>query len=147
VAKTMNDNKAAQLEELLRHNRAMEGHGHHLADQESERTQQILVKLAIYHRCFAVGSTRFFVVFFFVFIFVFMSMPIFVLAFIAAQMAVATTFSPRVESFTVMRLCASTDNEYLIRRVSLGEIVTPRIRNVVFAACRIQRIYALIISG
>jgi len=38
-------------------------------------------------------------------------------------------------------------NEYPIRHVSLGEIVTPRICNIVFAARRVQRIHALIASG
>ncbi|EZA50690.1 hypothetical protein X777_11122 [Ooceraea biroi] len=37
--------------------------------------------------------------------------------------------------------------DYPIRRVSLCELLTPRIRYVVLAARRVQRIYTLITSG
>ncbi|EZA59691.1 hypothetical protein X777_16576, partial [Ooceraea biroi] len=37
--------------------------------------------------------------------------------------------------------------EYPVRRVSLGEILTPRIRYVVLAARCVQRIYTRITSG
>ncbi|KYN12130.1 hypothetical protein ALC57_15710 [Trachymyrmex cornetzi] len=37
--------------------------------------------------------------------------------------------------------------EYLVRRVSIGEIVVPRIRNVVFSTRSVQRIYTSVTSG
>jgi len=53
---------------------------------------------------FAVRNIRF--VSFFVFNFVFIPMPIFVLAFIAAQTAVAAALSPRVEFLAIIRFRA-----------------------------------------
>jgi len=67
-------------------------------------------------------------------------MSILVLAFIAAQTA-AAVFSLRAESLAVTR--SSAFGEYLVRRVSIGEMVALRIRNVVFSARRVQQIYAL----
>ena len=73
-----------------------------------------------------------------------MLMPILVLAFIAAETA-AAVFSLRAESLAVTR--SSAFGEYLVRRVSIGESVAPRIRNVVLSARRVQWIYAFVTSG
>jgi len=83
---------------------------------------------------------------FFVFIFIFMSIPIFVLAFIITQTAIVATFSRRVQSFALMRLRASTSSILSAACLSVKFII-PRIRNVMFAELRVQRIYTLITSG
>jgi len=82
---------------------------------------------------FAVGSTRFFAVFFFVFI----PMPIFVLVFIAAQMAAATALSPRVEFRKRDNTFPRFLSEYFVGHVSFCEIVAMRIGYVVLATCRV----------
>ncbi|EGI69382.1 hypothetical protein G5I_01886 [Acromyrmex echinatior] len=84
---------------------------------------------------FAIGSIRFFVAFFFVvFFFGFMFMSILVLAFIAAQMAAAAALSFRAESLVTTRPIERFIGEYLVRHVSIDEIIAPRIRNAVFSA-------------
>ena len=65
-------------------------------------------------------------------------------SFIAAQTAAAATLSLRAESFAVTRpsaLSASTLSAAFL------SIIAVRIRNVVFSARRVQRIYARVTSG
>ena len=73
------------------------------ADQRAEDSQQR--RIGKIPPRFTTSSIRFFIGFFF---FVFKPIPIFVLAFIAAQTAVAAALSPRVESFAVIRFRASS---------------------------------------
>jgi len=78
--------------------------------------------------CFAIGSIICFTFFFFVF----KSMPIFVLAFIAAQRVTTVALSPRV--FRDFR------GEYFVCHMSFNENVAMWIGYIVLATLRVQRI-------
>jgi len=94
---------------------------------------------------FAVGSIRFFVTFLLVvFFFDFVPMSILVLAFIAAQ-AAAAALSLRAESLAVTRPSALSASTLSAACLSVRSLL--RIRNVVFPARRVQRIYTLVTSG
>ncbi|EZA48263.1 hypothetical protein X777_14103, partial [Ooceraea biroi] len=54
---------------------------------------------------------------------------------------------PRFATGSIRFFISRSLGEYPVRRVSLGEILTPRIRYVVLAARRVQRIYTRITSG
>jgi len=88
---------------------------------------------------FAVGNIRFFVAFFLLLLLRFHA-HVLVVAFIAAQTAAMAALSLRAEFLAMTRTSALSASTLSAACLSVRSLL--RIRNVVFSACRVQRIYA-----